>query len=146
MALSFEQIKRYRASWAPVAKAYRELGGFSTEEIEEERLAILRTVMGKPEGKVSSKDLTDRQFTKVLGEHRKAAVLILGPGKIEDEDAVSRRRIIFRIDELGLPDTYLNEIATDAFGSSDWRTLPRPALLRLLWTAKKRAKAHSEAR
>lgn len=58
------QLAKYRVEWAKAAEVLSK-SGMSAEDLEEERLAILRSV-----GVKSSKDFTEAQLTRALGACR----------------------------------------------------------------------------
>lgn len=132
--ISYDQMKKYRASWADVARELTELGGFTTAEVEEERLRILRQVSGK----TSSKDLNNQELNKVLKAHRKHCILIKGPTDPTDDPDI--KNLIFRIEKHGIPDYYLAKICFDQHDTREWRKLPLADLEKFSFTAASKAK------
>lgn len=137
--MNYSQIKLYRSSWAPVKKALIELGGFTDEEVEAERLQILQDTAGK----TSSKDLSQRELDQVLDAHDRAAVLISGPTEQNRSAEQPIKRLIHRIEAYGFPDAYIAQITRSQFKTSEWRELSERQLIRLSFTldSRKRRKA-----
>lgn len=129
---------KYWATWAD-AKKQLSAAGFDDQEIEEERHACHRRAL---EEDPSSNDIiTDsKKLTKVLAEFD----AIASPDDLDKQlkhqrDQDPREQLIWSIRQLGLPDSYLNKIATDTWQQSPWSALSQANLIKLRFTARKRA-------
>jgi hypothetical protein len=115
------------------------MGEFSPAEADQKRGEIHEEVLGK---KVSSKDLTNRQFDLILKAFSSYLVLMDGPSRPSAEPVQPCKRIIWRIEKLKLDEPYIATIARDHFRTSvPWRELPEEHLLRLIVTLTARAAA-----
>ena len=136
------QIFFYRSMWSSVKSVYMDLGGFSAAEAEEQRHALTVEAIGYPK---SSTEFTDEEFDKVLDAFREILTIEWGPHKGPTRaQEMPRLRLIFAIRKIGLPDSYLNEIAADEFKVEDWHALPVEHLEHLRFTAGARARAKAK--
>ena len=141
--MTYEQMKLYRSRWAKVKKVLVEMAGMSDSEAEEERHAITKEALGEAK---SSKDFSEREFDKVLDAFDEYLVLMEGPsGEAKRTVAQPIARLVWIIEQIGLPDAYVASISQDKFGVSDWRSLSEKRLRFLSWTCLARAKKKSKS-
>lgn len=131
------QKGRYWRDWARVRKILTEMGEFTAKEADEQRHQIHLEALGANK---SSKDLTSRDLDKIFAAFESYLVLETGPRKGPAENHPVKR-LIWSINSLGLPDAYIQSIARDKEGTSDWTALPEPNLRRLCITLHARARA-----
>jgi hypothetical protein len=129
------QTKRYWREWSRVRKILIELGEFSKEDADAHRHEIHRQALGSDK---SSKAFTNRDLDKIFAAFRAILVMEDGPRKGPEENQACKR-LIWAIDQLGLPEPYLEKIARDQFGTSEWRKLPEDQLSKFRMTATARA-------
>lgn len=137
-----KQTSLYWRSWSRVRKALVDLGGFTAEEADAERKAIMMEACGTD----SSKALTNRQLDKCLDAFDRAAVLVAGPTAANRAEEQPTKRLIHAIRSLGLPEPYLRAISRDQFQTEDWEQLNERQLSRLRYTATSRARARARAK
>lgn len=138
------QTKKYWREWAKVRKILMEMGGFSSSAAAEERHAIHAQALGQAK---SSKDLNNRDLDAILDHFSSYLVLIDGPSSAPARaDTQPTLRLVWSIEHLGLPDSYVQAIARDQFQTSDWRSLPEADLTRLRFTISARARARKKTR
>tara|TARA_R110000772_G_C13250991_1_gene434540 strand:+ start:110 stop:523 length:414 start_codon:yes stop_codon:yes gene_type:complete len=135
MPISKSQIILYGRTWN-TAKKTLVSRGYDKEEIETERQDLLKLAGSNVEvsGRRSVKTLTNSQFSTFLD---------LIETTISGEQNQKRRSasLIWKIEKIGLPDSYLDKIARDQYRVDSWRSLPLNRLLNLLYTANNRARA-----
>lgn len=132
------QTLLYWKTWGQVKKTLIEFGGFSKEEAEAERHQIHIAALGKDK---SSKLLNNRDLDTILDHFRSYLVLADGPTKDPKRaDVQPCTRLIYAIESTGLPDAYLEAIARDQFGTSEWRKLSEAELTKLRFTAVNRSR------
>lgn len=131
------QTARYWRDWSRCRKILTELGEFSPADADAQRKVIQREAIGAEK---SSKDLTNADLDKVFRAFGKILVLADGPRKGPEEDQPVKR-LIYAIEQLGVPEPYLQKICRDQYGTSDWRQLPEDKLTKFRMTATARAKA-----
>lgn len=120
--MSPEQMRKYRFQWSRVRKALVELGDFSPQDAEAERMKIHLDAIGEAK---SSKDLTNPELNKILDAFDKILVLFDGPSDKPTRNAAS---LIWAIEQLGLDEPYIASIAFDQFKTPYWRTLTEDKL------------------
>jgi hypothetical protein len=113
------------------------MGEFSAKEADEHRHQIHLEALGKSK---SSKDLTSRDLDKIFEAFAAYLVLENGPRKGPAENQPVKR-VIYSIEALGLPEPYIQSIARDHSGTSDWKALPEDKLRRLCITLHARSRA-----
>jgi hypothetical protein len=131
------QKGRYWRDWARVRKILTEMGEFSAKEADEQRHQIHLEALGVNK---SSKDFTARDLDKIFAAFDAYLVLENGPRKGPAENQPVKR-LIYSIEALGLPEPYIQSIARDKEGTSDWKALPEANLRRLCITLHARARA-----
>jgi hypothetical protein len=139
--MSPAQHGRYWRDWGKIRKMLVEMGDFSKADADAERKQIHIQALGRDK---SSKDLTNKDLDKIFEHFASYLVLINGP---KDASAVSQpvKRLIWAIDQLGLPEPYLESISRDMFGTSEWRKLPEDQLTKFRFTATVRSRARRKA-
>jgi hypothetical protein len=143
MPINYAQMKRYRAEWAKVKKVLTTMGEFSDEDAEQERHAITRAALGCDK---SSKDFTQRDLDTILDHFDEYLVLLNGPRSGPSRaDSQPVKRLIYAVEQLGLPEPYLQAISRDQYNTSDWRALTERQLVRFRFTCVNRARARKTA-
>jgi hypothetical protein len=133
------QTSLYWRTWAKVRATLIDLGGYSKEDADAERHVIHKEALGSDK---SSKLLNNRDLDKILDAFKTYLVLAEGPSKDPARAAAQPcNRLIYAIEATGLPDPYLESIARDQFGTSEWRKLNEIELTKLRFTAVNRARA-----
>lgn len=137
------QSSLYWRTWAKVRKTLIELGGFSKEDADLERHEIHRQALGSDK---SSKLLNNRDLDAILDHFQSYLVLAdgptSGPARTSSQPC---KRLIWSIEQTGLPEPYLESIARDQFQTSDWRALTEHQLTKFRFTAVSRAAARRKA-
>ncbi|WP_193214974.1 hypothetical protein [Luteolibacter marinus] len=134
-----KQNRAYWQRWNKVRTLLTSAGEFSKEDAEAERHEIHRAALGKDK---SSKELTNRDLDAIFDHFDKYLVLLDGPKSGPDRaDVQPVKRLIYAIEQLGLPDRYLESISRDQFKTSDWRSLTERQLTRFRFTAVNRSRA-----
>jgi len=137
------QNSLYWRTWSKVRKTLVEFGGFSASDADQERHEIHRQALGEDK---SSKKLTNRDLDVILDHFRTYLVIADGPTTEPARAEVQPcKRLIYSIQKTGLPEPYLESIARDQFGTSDWRSLTEAQLTRFRFTAVSRAAARRKA-
>ena len=137
------QSSLYWRTWAGVRKTLIEMGGYSKEDADQERHEIHKQALGSDK---SSKLLNNRDLDKILDHFRAYLVLADGPTTGPARaDSQPTKRLIYAITQTGLPEPYLESIARDQFGTSDWRALDEHQLTKFRFTAVSRAAARRKA-
>lgn len=137
------QSSLYWRTWSKVRKVLIEMGGYSKEDADAERHEIHRQALGNDK---SSTALNNRDLDAILDHFQSYLVLADGPRKgptRAETQPVSR--LIWAINQTGLPEPYIESIARDQFGTSDWRALNEAQLSKLRFTAVSRAAARRKA-
>jgi hypothetical protein len=137
-----KQISLYWRKWSLAKKVLISMAGMSPAEAEAERHEIHRRALGAD---ISHTQLRNQDLDKVLDAFASYSLLLTGPttGPTRAEDQPARR-LRWAIDQLGLPDPYLDSIARDQFGVDSWRTLKFSDLLHFRYTAVHRASARAK--
>lgn len=137
------QNSLYWRTWSKVRKTLIEMGGYSPADADAERHEIHRQALGADK---SSKEITNRDLDAILDHFQSYLVLAegptTGPARTESQPV---KRLIYAIQQTGLPEPYLESIARDQFGTSDWRSLDEARLAKLRFTAISRAAARRKA-
>lgn len=137
------QTSLYWRTWAKVRATLIDLGGFSKEDADAERHAIHKEALGSDK---SSKLLNNRDLDKILDAFKTYLTLADGPSKDPARaDSQPCTRLIYAIESTGLPEPYLESIARDQFGTSEWRKLSEHELTKFRFTATSRAAARRKA-
>ena len=135
------QKSLYWRRWADAKKVLVTMAGMSPAEAEAERKIIQAKAIGAD---ISSSALRNADLDKVLDAFAAYSVLLsgpqTGPTRAQEQPA---KRLRWAIDQLGLPDPYLDQIARDQFGVDSWRSLDFSALVFLRYTAVHRARSRA---
>jgi hypothetical protein len=137
-----KQKARYWREWGQIRKLLVEMGDFSKEDADAERMQIHERALGT--GK-SSKDLTNRHLDKIFDAFASYLVLLKGPSTAPAENQPCKR-LIWAIEQLGLDESYMQSIALDQFKRADWRHLDEAQLSRFRFTCTARAAALKKSR
>lgn len=137
------QTSLYWRTWAKVRAYLIDFGGFSKEDADAERHEIHKEALGANK---SSKLFNNRDLDIILDHFQSYLVLeegpTTGPGR---EKLQPCQRLIYAIDQLGLPEPYLESIARDQFNTSEWLKLSEIELTKFRYTAAARANARRKA-
>jgi hypothetical protein len=137
------QSSLYWRTWSKVRKVLIDFGGYSKEDADAERHEIHRQALGNDK---SSTALTNRDLDAILDHFQSYLVLADGPSTGPSRAASQPvSRLIWAISQTGLPEPYLESIARDQFGTSEWRKLDEHQLAKLRFTAVSRAAARRKA-
>lgn len=137
------QTKRYWRDWSQIRKMLIEMGDFSKDDADAERKQIHIRALGCDK---SSKDLTNKDLDKIFKAFKEYLVLIDGPKKSTGEPDGECKRLIWAITQTGLEDPYLESIAKDQFGRTDWRNLSEDQLTKFRFTAVRASARRKAAR
>jgi hypothetical protein len=140
--MTAKQKARYWREWGQIRKLLVEMGDFSKEDADAERMQIHERALGTAK---SSKDLTNRDLDKIFDAFGSYLVLLKGPasGPVESQPC---KRLIWAIEQLGLDEPYIRAIALDQFKRADWRNLDESQLTRFRYTCTARAAALKKSR
>lgn len=138
--MTAKQKALYWRRWSAVRRHLIDLAGMTPAEADEERHEIHRAALGRDK---SSKDLTNRDLDAILDHFAQHLVLAEGPVRAKRSEEMPRKRRIWAIERLGLPETYLESICRDQFQTSDWRQLPQHQLDAFRFTATARSRTHA---
>lgn len=134
-----QQNRAYWRKWNEVREVLTTVGEFSKDDAEAERHEIHKAALGKDK---SSKDFTHRDLDAIFDHFDQYLVLLRGPqpGPTRAESQPVKR-LVWAIEQLGLPESYVQAIARDQFMTSDWRSLTERQLVRFRFTCVARARA-----
>lgn len=137
------QTSLYWRTWSKVRKTLIELGGYSKEDADAERHEIHRQALGSDK---SSSSLNNRDLDAILDHFRTYLTLADGPTTGPSRAEVQPcKRLIWAIEQTGLPEAYLAAIARDQFHTSEWRKLNLSELTKFRFTAVSRAAARRKS-
>jgi hypothetical protein len=132
------QTAKYWREWAKVRKLLLDLGEFSKEDADQERHEIHIRALGQDK---SSKALTNRDLDAIFDHFESYLVLLAGPQSGPSRaDSQPVKRLLWAIDQLGLPAPYIEAISHDQFGTQEWRKLTAEQLTKLRFTLAARAR------
>jgi hypothetical protein len=137
------QTRQYFRLWGRVRKALVEFGDFSKEDADAERHLIHEAALGKPKSSKDFNKTTD--VDKVFQAFDEYLVLFDGPKNGNRAKDQPRLRLIYAIEQLGLPEPYIARIASDQFGTDAWRDLTERKLTWLRFTCTARSRSKSSA-
>jgi hypothetical protein len=138
-----KQSAAYWRKWGQIRKLLMEQGEFSREDADAERHVITRAALGKQK---SSKAFTNRDLDAIFDHMDKYLVLLEGPKSGPARaDVQPVKRLVYAIEQLGLPEPYLEAISRDQFKTSDWRSLTERQLIRFRFTCVNRSRTRKAA-
>lgn len=140
--MTSKQNSRYWREWGQIRKLLVEMGDFSKEDADAERMQIHERALGTAK---SSKDLTNRDLDKIFDAFASYLVLLKGPSATPAENQPCKR-LIWAIEQLGLDEPYIQAIALDQFKRVDWRNLDEAQLTCFRFTCTARASALKKSR
>lgn len=122
---------KFWGAWSQCIKLFKS-ANMSDHEIEEERQAMLKLTGARPDskGRYSMTSLTNDQLSTALDFMN---TTILG-NKNEKRRSKSK---IWAIEQLGISDDDLNDVARDTWRKNDWRKLTHDQLCKFQMTAKR---------
>ena len=136
--MSPSQKSLYWRKWSRVRKALVELGDYSAAEADQHRHEIHTEALGRDK---SSKELNNRDLDRIFDHFDSILVLLDGPKTIDRTTAEPGRRLVYSIQQLGLPEPYIQSISRAQFQSGDWQNLSESQLTRLRYTLTARSRA-----
>ena len=99
-------------------------------------ISIFRQLAGVDLGAMVATEQAIQERNRIADGRARQAIDPDAPTPLPDAD---RKRLIYALSHIDLPSGYLETLARDAHGTSDWRTLPTSALHKLRITAACRA-------
>lgn len=117
--------------WGQIKITLTELGDYSKTDADLERHAIHLEALGKNK---SSKDLNNADLDKIFDAFDSILVIFKGPKTLDRTSTGPIKRLLWAIDQLGLDAPYIESIAKDNFGTTEWRSLDEKRLIRFRYT------------